>query len=202
MRALLLLLLLGTGASQAVRPAPPRPGLSWKDADSLARKLEAIERRSAPGAGRQPAQTVQVTQAELNSYLNLSLAPQLPPGLSELDVRLERERVAASAVLDLDRLPIKLKDPASPWNPLNFLGGRVPLELRGKLTSDGGFGSFAPEQVRLASVPLPPSLLAQLVAGATRTRENPRGFDILSPFRLPYAAKRVRLQPGRAFLEF
>ena len=36
----------------------------------------------------------------------------------------------------------------------------------------------------------------------SRTRENPEGFGILSPFRLPYEAKRVKLQPAKVILEF
>ena len=48
---------------------------------------------------------------------------------------------------------------------------------------------------------LPPRT-AQMVATATRSPRYPNGWDIHAPFRLPYAARRVRLEPGRAVLEF
>jgi hypothetical protein len=41
-----------------------------------------------------------------------------------------------------------------------------------------------------------------MVAAATRSARYPNGVDIQAPFRLPYAARRVRLEPGRAILEF
>jgi hypothetical protein len=41
-----------------------------------------------------------------------------------------------------------------------------------------------------------------MVATATRSPRYPSGWDIHAPFRLPYSARRVRLEPGRAVLEF
>ena len=33
-------------------------------------------------------------------------------------------------------------------------------------------------------------------------RSSPQGFDILAPFPLPWTARRVRLEPGRALVDF
>jgi hypothetical protein len=64
----LALLLLGPQAPPPaeIRPAPPRAGLSWADADSLARKIQEVEDLLRAGK-RVPKQTVQVTEAQLNS---------------------------------------------------------------------------------------------------------------------------------------
>lgn len=207
MRAWLIALLLlatsdATGPSPSPRPAPPRAGLTWEMADDLDRRLKAIE--TAYKARRPiPTPSVVVRQAELNSWVNLTLASQLPPGVSELDLQLEKDRVTAKGMVDLDKLPVKQAAGTSAWNPINFLSGRVPVELRGRLTTpEDGFGSFEAEEVRLATFPIPPSVVAEAVARSTKSAENPQGFDILAPFRLPYAAKRVRVQPGKALLEF
>lgn len=171
-------------------------------ADDLDRRLKAIE--SAYKA-RRPVATprVVVRQAELNSWVNLTLAPQLPPGVSDLDLLLEKDRVTAKGIVDLDKLPVKQAAGTSAWNPISLLSGRVPVELRGRLTTpEVGFGSFEAEQVLLATFPIPPSVVAEAVARSTKSADHPQGFDILAPFRLPYAAKRVRLQPGKALLEF
>jgi hypothetical protein len=193
-------LLAPFAAAEDPRPAPPRPGLTWEAADALVQKLADIEGRAR--AKKPQAPSTAVSQAELNSYLNLTLAAQMPPGVSDVDVHLEKDVVEANGVVDLDKIPVKQATTASPWNPLNFLAGRVPVLLRARLTTRDGFGTFEPEEVRLASVPLPLSMLEQIVAQATKTKDNPQGFDILSPFRLPYAAKRLKLQPGKALLEF
>jgi len=191
-----------TGPSPSPRPAPPRAGLTWEMADDLDRRLKAIE--TAYKARRPiPTPSVVVRQAELNSWVNLTLATQLPPGVSDLDLLLEKDRVTAKGMVDLDKLPVKQAAGASAWSPINYLSGRVPVELRGRLTTpEVGFGSFEAEEVRLATFPIPPSVVAQAVARSTKSAENPQGFDILAPFRLPYAAKRVRVQPGKALLEF
>ena len=179
---------------------PTRPDLSWAAADALAKRLDEMEghvkRHEPPATG-----TVMVRDGELNSWLNLTFAPKLPPGLTDLAIRFERDRVSATGNVDLDQIPIKPATGGS-FNPLSYLGGSVPVELRAKLTTADGFGTVVPEDVRIASIPLPKSAVAQIIAQATRSKENPQGFDVLSPFRLPYSAKRVRLQPGKAFLDF
>lgn len=203
MKAALLALLLLPATIRAgdTRPEPTRPGLSWATADALAKRFDDMEarvkRHEPPAKG-----TVLVRDGELNSWLNLTLAPKLPPGLTDLTVRFERDRVSATGNVDLDQIPIKSAGGSGAFNPLSYLGGSVPVELRAKLTTQDGFGTVVPEDVRIASIPLPNAAVAQIVAQATRTKENPQGFDVLSPFRLPYSAKRVRLQPGKAFLDF
>jgi hypothetical protein len=74
--------------------------------------------------------------------------------------------------------------------------------LRGRLVNQDGFGTLVWEEIRLSSLPLPLGALSSMVAAATRSARYPNGVDIQAPFRLPYAARRVRLEPGRAILEF
>lgn len=199
-----LVALLAAGQAAAASPQPSSPGslaLSWDLARSLAQKLEVLERRrKQPDPGT--TKPVVVTEAELNSYLNLSLGERMPPGLNDVAVMLDRGRIAARALVDLQQVQGKAP-PSSPWSPLAYLTGRVPLELTGRYRNhQEGFGSLEVEEIRLASLPVPMSLLEQLILQATQTRENPRGFDIHAPFRLPYTAKRLRVQKGQAQLEF
>jgi len=190
-------LLLAVGSAREAHSAGSfRHGVSAADAESLARKLDAIERR-APDA--KPPAPVVVTERELNSYLNLTPAA-LPPGLSNVEFRLERDGVEARGLVDLDRL--KGKSASGGWNPLALLGGWVEVQLKGHIPNGNGFGTIEVEEVRLGSLSLPVSVLEQLVAAATKTNENPGGFDVRAPFPLPYSVKRLRLQPGRLLLEF
>jgi hypothetical protein len=186
---------------QTPRPAPAQPGLSWADADALKQKLLLLDTRHR-NRKIVAGEKVQVSETELNSYINLSMASQLPPGVTGIEVHFDSERIAAKALVDLERVQGQVPVSSSPWNPFSLLSGRVPVELKGKLTNADGFGTFAFEDIRVGALPLPASVLAQAVSSATKTRENPQGFDILSPFRLPYSVRRVRLQPGRAVLEF
>ncbi len=196
MLALCLALLAG-GAPGDARPVPPRPGLSWEESDSLGRKLETIERRPATAK----PETIPVTQIELNSYLNLGLGPRMPPGLADVDIQIFRDWVASKGILDLDQLKGKLP-PTGALNPITYLRGRVPLQIRFRFPNGDGFGNLEFEEIRLGGYSVPVSLLQQMVQSATKTAANPQGFDILAPFRLPYQVRRVRLEPQKASLEF
>ena len=178
---------------------PPAPaGLSWEDADWVAETLTRIERRL--GAGKPASrQTIVVTERQLNSYVSLSLAAKIPPGLSGLELDLQKDRLFARGILDLDRVKSKIPQGAG---FLAFLSGSVPVELRGRFSSAEGRGRVDVEEALVAGISLPPAVLAQIVSQSTRGPQRPQGFDILAPFPLPFTARRVRLEPGRALVDF
>ena len=180
-----------------VRP-PARAGLSWEDADWVAETVARIERRL--GAGKPASrQTIVVTERQLNSYVTLSLAAKIPPGLSGLDLDLQKDRLFARGIVDLDRVKARLAQGAG---LLAFLSGSVPVELRGRFSSADGKGRVEVEEALVAGISLPPAMVAQIVSQSTRSDKRPQGFDILAPFPLPFAARRVRLEPGRALVDF
>jgi hypothetical protein len=121
--------------------------------------------------------------------------------LHDVDFQLEADRLVARAAVDLEKVKEAL-NANSIFNPLSLLTGTMPIEAKGRLKNkEDGFGAFEIEDVRLGPMLVPPSLLHQLVASATRTSQNPQGFDILAPFRFPYALRKVRLQQGKALLD-
>jgi hypothetical protein len=199
----LVLLLTAQLAGQATepRPAPKRTGITWAAADSLARKLIGIESAPARRGKAKVPPSMEVSAEELNSYLNLTLGPKMPPELSDVVLAIESGRLAGTGLVDLDRIKAKVP-PQGPWSPLNFLSGRLAVDLKTQLPSHDGMGTFMVEEVRLGGVSLPVSLVQQVVLSATRTRDNPAGFDLSAPFRLPYAVRQVRLEPGKAWLDF
>jgi hypothetical protein len=198
-----------SAASPATTPSPSpspwsaRPVLSKAEAESLRLKLLALEervRQHKRGVASVPG-TVVVTEGELNSYLNLVLQPQLPAGLRNVDFQLDSRRITARAMVDLDQINARLGN-ANVWSPLTFLSGMVSVELAGRLKAAKGFGSFELDEIRVGPMAVPPPLLARMIASSTRTRESPQGFDVLSPFRLPYGLRNVRVQRGRLALDF
>lgn len=191
-------LLLGQAAppkGQPVRPPAPA-GLSWEDADWVAGTLARIERRLGAGkpASREP---IVVTERQLNSYVRL--AAKLPPALTNLELGLQKDTLLARGTVDLDQVKSRMPQGAG---LLALLSGTVPVEVRGRLWSAEGTGRVEVEQAAVAGVTLPPSLVAQIVSQSTKNAERPQGFDLLAPFPLPYKARRVRLEPGRALVEF
>lgn len=189
----------GAAAAAASRPAAP-PGLSWAEADRVAATVARLERRIKAGkpASREP---IALSEREVNSYVTLTLGPKIPKAVSALSFRLEPGRLAADGLLDLDAVRAQLpKDAAS--SLLAFLSGTVPVALKGRFEAANGEGRVALEQASVAGITLPPALLSQIVAQATRTAKDPDGFDLLAPFPLPWTARSVRLEAGRAVVEF
>jgi len=189
-----------TPATPTPTPTPP-PGLSWRQAESLRVKVYELERRRHLARGPEPAThpPMVVMEDELNSYINLILQPKLPPGLSDVKFALRKGDIDLTARLDLDR--VKAVIGTSTWSPLALLSGQV-VEIKGRLKSNERFGTFELDDIRLGPMMIPPALLHQLVASSTRTKRQPKGFDILAPFRLPYGLRRVRVQTGKARLEW
>jgi hypothetical protein len=193
-------LVLLAAALEAAAAAPaPRAGLSWESAQALADKLTRLERRVERGRGG-PREGVPVSEAELNSWLNLTLGAKLPPGVRDLEVRLLAEGLTARGLVDLERLPLKRS--GNPLSPLNWMKGEVPVEVKGEILSSHGVASVRVDEVRMAGVSLPVSMLTDLVTVSTRTARNPAGTNLAAPFRLPLAMKRLRFGTGQVLLEF
>ncbi len=196
---MIALLLVFALAAPAPAPASVSDslGVSQEWAEALARKLQTA--LNAP-RGRALSPLI-VTEGELNSYLNITLRSKLPPEISDLRLRFERDRLSANASVDFDLIKTKLPT-LGPFNPLSFMTGKVPAVAAGRLSADNGFASVQLEELRLGSVPIPMTLVEQAVASSTRSAEQPQGVDVHAPFRLPYGIRRVRLQAGKALLEY
>jgi hypothetical protein len=195
----LLLAAQDSAGALDTRPAPP-PGLSWEEADTVARTLRRIDRRLRTG---RPAsdETIVVTERQLNSFVNLTLAERIPAEVSALELHLQEGRLGASALLDLDRLRAKLPE-GGPYAMLSMLSGTVPVELVGRVESAEGQIRIDLQEAAIGGVGFPPSLLAQIVSFATRNEDRPEGIDIAAPVALPWTARRVRVEPGRALFDF
>jgi hypothetical protein len=117
-----------------------------------------------------------------------------------VEMKLDAGRVSISGLVDIDQVKEHLT--LSPWNPLSFLSGLLPVTVAGRYEQAGdSLGRVQIDEVRAGRVPIPVSVIEQIVASSTRTSQNPEGVDIRAPFRLPPPVKRLRITPGRAFLE-
>jgi hypothetical protein len=186
----------GAQRAASANPAP----YTRAEADALGRKFDDLSERHKTGKVAR-GKSVPVTEQELNAYLNLSPSVKMPRGLSDVLVRLEPEVIHATGTLDLDQVRDKMPN-LSPLSPLYWLSGQVGVLLRGRVLNDEGFASIEWQDVRVGNVPVPIPLLHQIVSSTTKSETFPNGFDIRAPFALPYSMRQVRIQPGRAFLDF
>jgi len=63
-----------------------------------------VERRFKTGKPPRNEPLV-VSEGQVNSYLNLTLGPKIPPGVTDLVVQLNGQGLVVRAKVDLDRVP-------------------------------------------------------------------------------------------------
>jgi hypothetical protein len=190
--------LIGLCLLGGVAAVGARQDLTKADATSMARKLAAIIERGSPPAtppgkpGR--ALRTSFTDREVNAYFKFN--PDLmPEGVTDPRVVIaEGGKVRAVAKVNLaDALKTKERS----WM-LAWIGGLVEIAANGTLTTSNGMGTFALEKASFAGVPVPTSLLQQVVTHYSRSPELPEGFDLQKPFELPSRIRSVETRAGAA----
>jgi hypothetical protein len=78
-------------------------------------------------------------------------------------------KVSGAATVDLDAVA-KSRRTGSLIDPWSLLGGRLPVTVTGVLRTQNGQGRFELEQAAVSGVPIPKSILQELVSYYSRTR--------------------------------
>jgi len=76
----------------------------------------------------------------------------------------------------------------------------VPVEATGVLLTKAGVGRFALETATVGGVPVPKTLLQELVSYYSRSAEQPNGVSLDTPFRLPARIREIRTAQGQALV--
>ena len=81
---------------------------------------------------------------------------------------------------------------------MRFLSGRVEVTATGGLKTSEGVGQFLVDSASVGSLPIPKSLLQEIVSSYSRTAENPAGIDLDDSFALPARIREIRVERGQA----
>jgi len=169
-------------------------GLTPQLADAFEKKIILVQKQSEQKAAKDRVTTF--SQAETNSYLKYKAGDLLPTGLTQPELTMVGGGyVSGKAVVDLDI--VRQKTSSGGWlDPTSYLGGKMPVTASGKIVTWDGKGKFELESATINGIPLPKSLLAQMVNFFTRTPDNPRGSSIDDTFELPADIKRIDVNAG------
>jgi hypothetical protein len=172
--------------------------LSQKDADSLQRKIDAINEN---GSAKQPvSRKTPVTENEVNSYLAFNIKEKIPRGLTNPEITiLEAGRLAGRVLVDIDDFK-RNRNSTGVFDPLNYLSGKLPVTARGVLQTNERRGQFYLESAEILRLPLPKPLLQELVSFFSRSPERPNGIDIDAPFDLPAKIRKIETGRGEAII--
>ena len=174
------------------------PKLSKAMGDRFQGKLVRIVQGGQTPRGKlRAAQAIQVTDAELNSYLRYHAQGQIPVGIVEPSINAEGNgKVSGRAIVDLDAVR---KQKQRGWlDPMGYLTGRLPLTARGHLVTNNGVGRFQLESAELSGVTVPRTLVQELLSFYSRSADDPDGINMDDPFKLPVQIREIRVAAGSA----
>jgi hypothetical protein len=179
----------------AALASPQAANTSRPQADAFAKKV-AIINQHAESRARAPRRTT-VTESEINSWFVYRAQPLLPPGVTQPTVTIiGNGKLLGGATVDLDAIG---RGRAAAGSQLwSYLGGRVPLSVTGILHTKDGKGRFELQAADVSGVPVPKTLLQELVSYYTRTPEQPQGLRLDDVFDLPASINRIEVGQGQA----
>lgn len=171
--------------------------LSKAGASRFQAKLAQIERYGDQPRKAKAPHATQVSDAEINSYFKYLAGSQVPVGIADPMLHAAGNgRVTGEAMVDLDAVRTQKR---RAWtDPLAYLTGRVPVTAAGTLTTGKGVGRFRLETAAVSGIPVPKSLLQELLSYYSKTPETPAGINMDDPFHLPAAIQEIRIGEGVA----
>jgi hypothetical protein len=189
-------------AAVVAAPVVGQARLTQQEADRFLMKLIGIVEygNTAMPKGKAVAPAPRATvlsDAEINSYLRFHAQAQIPVGVVDPTLSaLGDGRVAGRAIVDLDAVR---KQKTRGWaDPLGYLTGRLPLTAAGRLTTKNGVGRFQLETAEISGVPVPRTLLQELLSYYSATPEDPDGINMDEPFELPSRIREIQVARGNA----
>jgi hypothetical protein len=121
----------------------------------------------------------------------------VPTGVTEPSISIRGAgRLHGRAIVDLD--VVRRKNGSGGWfDPRSYLTGRLPVTAVGMLETHDGRGKFTLETATISGVPIPKSLLQELLSYYSRSEDYPNGINMDDPFELPAKIQRIQVDAGR-----
>ena len=165
------------------------------DADALERKIVSI---ATNGLAEKPAtKATDVLEREVNAYLQAHAREQMPKGVVDPRVSIRPDgRLSGTATVDLDA--VRTSQERGMLSPWTLLRGTVPVEASGILRTENGVAAFTLEEATVGGVPVPKSVLQELVSYYSKGPNAKDGVNFEQPFRLPAHIREIHTAMGRA----
>jgi len=172
--------------------------MTRQQADTFARKVVDIHDHGAQP--KRKARRTTITETELNSWFTYRGQPLFPEGLTQPKVTIVGAgKLMGSATIDLDAIG-KKRSTGGTFDVWSLLGGKLPVSITGVLHSKDGQARFELQAAEVSGVPLPKTLLQELVQHYTRTDTHPQGYRLEDPFALPANITQIEVGQGQAIV--
>jgi hypothetical protein len=138
------------------------------------------------------------TETEVNSWFAYRSQEVLPAGVTEPRVTIVGNgKLSAAATVDLEEIA-KRRSTGRVLDPWTYLSGRLPVTMSGVLRTQNGMGKLELEEAAVSGIPVPTSVLQDIVGYYSRTPSNPEGVRLDDSFRLPARIKQIDMGQGQA----
>jgi len=173
--------------------AEPRE-LSKRSADVLQGKIDDIKKTDEAADANRKHSEIDVTEAELESYVVYSLREKIPVQMDSIDVQLTPGAVAADTQMTFNS--------NTTGNPMvdALVGGTHNLFVKGRLSGYQGRGKFDLEEVRVDGIPVPKVLINSLFDRYVKPK-YPEA-DLKEPFDLPWGIQSIDIQSQKARITY
>jgi hypothetical protein len=173
--------------------------VSRQSAEEFAQKIDLIQRHGE-SAERAGARRTRITEDELNSWFMYRAQPVLPAGVAQPQVTILGEgRLAGQAIVDLDAVAKRRSSSGGgAFDPLSLIGGKVPISVSGILHTRDGKARFEVQRAEMSSIPVPVTVLQELLTYYSRSDERPQGVRLDDVFPLPANIQQIEVGQGQA----
>jgi hypothetical protein len=170
---------------------------SRADADAFYAKMVQIASHGL--AEKRPARKTTLLERELNAYIAVHGKSELPPGVVDPTITILPDgRLTGRATVDLDA--VRTSQERGMLSPWALLRGQVPVEALGTLRTQKGVGAFSLESATVGGIPVPKTILQELVTYYSRSETQPQGINIDAPFQLPANILEIQTAQGQALV--
>ena len=169
-------------------PISAQNGVSVQTAEILDKKIEKVKAAGREGS-RPNRETVEISEAELESYVLHGLRDDIPARVDSIDVQLTEGAISADT---------KLTFPANSTGTSMvdiLLAGTHSFFVKAKLVASAGQGRFDLQEVKVDGIPVPTILVESLIERYVKPK-YPQ-VDIREPFTMPWGIESLTITPGK-----
>lgn len=168
--------------------------VSPKAAQVLQNKIDAVKKAEEDPKRPPSATRVELSEAELESYVLYSLREKIPAQIDSIDVQLDPGTIGADTQITFDS--------KGTGNPIvdALIGGTHNLFVKGKLAGSEGRGKFDLEEVRVDGIPVPNMLIQTLFKKYVKPKYP--DADLNEPFDLPWGIEEITLLQRKAIVAY
>jgi hypothetical protein len=168
--------------------------VSPRAAKSLQDKIDAIKNSENSPKHKHGSVRVQLSKAELESYLIYSLQDDIPAKIDSANVEIGMDAIGIDTQLTFNS--------KATGNPMvdAIVGGTHNLFLKGKLIAEHARGKFDLQDVRVDGIPVPNIFIQTLFKKYVKPK-YPEA-DLNEPFDMPWGIEELRLEDGRVMVVY